>query len=176
MLTAIRRRRASSSASISSSDHCISGFLAPPSSVFLVTRRTMPSRSLVRCEPPGGASKYCLTIMAAKPDDPPKYSISRSSNSLECGMFSPPLLAAFVKALRAPSSMADMSFFFCFCFFPLLTFARQMTHRASHDPSFFLRKWSRDSGNVWPQSVQVLSLIDGAHRGVRRSRCVCYRT
>lgn len=113
--------------------------MAPPSSVFFVTRRTMPSSNLVRCDPPGGASKYCLTIMAANPLDPPKYSISRSRSSLECGMFSPPLPAAAVNALRAPSSMADMSRFFCFNFFPRFTFARHMTQRASHDPSFLTR-------------------------------------
>lgn len=74
-------------------------------------------------------------------------------------MFSPPLPAARVKALRAPSSMAAMSRFFCFNFLPRLARARQVTQRASHEPSFFFRQWSRESGNDWPQSVQVLSVI-----------------
>lgn len=156
---AMRRRRSSNSDSNSSSDHWVSGFFAPPNSVFLVTSRTMPSSNFVRCDPPGGESKYCLTIMAANPLAPPKYSITRSSSSLECGMFSPPLPAAFVKALRAPSSMALMSRSFCFFFLPLLAFARQTRQRVSHVPSFLTRKWSRDWGNVWPQSVQVLSVI-----------------
>ena len=133
--------------------------MAPPSSVFFVTSRTIPSSNLVRCEPPGGASKYCLTIMAANPLEPPKYSISRSSTSLECGMFSPPLPAAFVNASRAPSSMALMSRFFCFNFLPRFTFARQMTQRVSQEPSFLVRKCVLESGKDWPQSVQVLSLM-----------------
>lgn len=137
---AMRLRRWSSSLSSSSSVHCVSGFFAPPSSVFFVTSRTIPSSSLVRCDPPGGASKYCLTIMAANPLEPPKYSIKRSSSSLECGMFSPPLPAAFVKALRAPSSMAFMSPAFCLRFFPLFTFARQTMQRESNVPSFLTRK------------------------------------
>lgn len=99
----------------------------------------MPSPIFVRVEPPGGESKYCFTIMAANPLDPPKYAMMCSSTSLECGMFSPPLPAAAVKALRAPCSMASMSRFFCFNFFPRFTFARHMTQRASHEPSFLTR-------------------------------------
>ena len=72
-------------------------------------------------------------------------------------MFSPPLPAAFAKASRAPSSIAAMSRFFCFNFLPRFTFARHMTQRGSHDPSFLTRKWFLESGKDWPQSVQVLS-------------------
>lgn len=159
MLTAIVRSRWSSSCSSSSSLHCVSGFLAPPISVFFVTSLVIPSINFVRCDPPGGESKYCLTIMAANPLVPPKYSISVSSNSLECGMFAPPRAAAFVKALRAPDSMRAMSCLERFSFFPLLARARHIKHRASHVPSCFLRKWSVVCGKMPPQSVQVFSLI-----------------
>ncbi len=69
----------------------------------------MPSSNFVLWEPPGGESKYCFTIMAANPLEPPKYSMTRSSSSLEWGMLSPPRVAALTKALDAPVSMAFMS-------------------------------------------------------------------
>ena len=74
-------------------------------------------------------------------------------------MFSPPLVAALRKVFSAPSSIAFMSPCFCFFFFPLLTFARHIRHRESHSPSLRTRKWSLVRGNVWPQSMQILSLI-----------------
>ena len=71
-------------------------------------------------------------------------------------MFSPPRLADLRKAPIAPCSMAFMSPAFCLAFFPLLTFARQMTQRLSHSPVFFFRKWSALNGKDSPQSMQGL--------------------
>lgn len=122
-------------------------------SVFLTTSRTRESSIFVRVAPPGAESKYCLTRSAENPLVPPKYSMSLSRSSLECGMFSPPCLAASRNVFTAPRSMALESFSFCFTRLPLLTFALQIRHRVSQRPSLRFRQWSGESGNCPPQSM-----------------------
>lgn len=136
-------------------------------SVFLTTRRTSESSILVRVAPPGAESKYCLTSRAEKPLVPPKYSMSRSSSSLECGMFSPPCRAALRNVLTAPCSMARESNSLRLARLPRFTFALQMRQRVSQRPSFRRFQLSLDSGKEPPQSMQTWSLI-GGHQYTKR--------
>lgn len=99
----------SSSFSSSSSDQRVKGFLAPPCSTFLETRRQSVSRSLLRAEPPGGLSQYCLTMMAENPPTPPKYSNTFSMTSAECGMFDPPLAIDLRNRSTPAASICSMS-------------------------------------------------------------------
>ncbi len=128
-------------------------------SVFLTTSRTNESSILVRVAPPGAESKYCLTSRAENPLVPPKYSMSLSRSSLECGMFSPPCLAAARNVLTAPCSMARESSSLRLARLPRLTFALQIKQRVSQRPSLRFFQWSCDSGKDPPQSVQTWSLI-----------------
>ncbi len=149
------RRRPSSSASSSSSVHCVSGFLAPPWSVFFVTRRTTVSSIFVLAAPPGGLSKYCLTRRAEKPLVPPKYSMSRSSSSAECGMLWPPVWAARRKLLTAPTSTSLRYWAFFLLRLPALMARRHIRHLVSRRPSFLRLKLSWLFGSCCPHSLHT---------------------
>ena len=82
--------RVSNSCSNSSSVQRVNGFFAPPSSTFFDTSRQRVSNIRLRALPPGGLSQYCFTMMLANPDTPPKYCITRSITSAECGILLPP--------------------------------------------------------------------------------------
>lgn len=154
-------KRSWSSASSSSSVHSESGRLAPPCSTFLETSRTMVSIRRLRAVPPGGLSKYCLTSIPLNPATPPKYCMTISSTSAECGMFAPPRntesenrsAPAFSICWRAfwRRLAADFSLFFRRSF-------RQSRHTRDHS-GFPLRSrtwnWSVVLGKLRPQWLQV---------------------
>jgi hypothetical protein len=94
-----------SSASSSSSVIIDTGFCAPPMAVFAATSRVIVSSMRVRIEPPGGASWYCFANIAAYPLTPPKYTISCSRSSAECGTLAPPVPALSISVLHASRSI-----------------------------------------------------------------------
>lgn len=85
----------------------MSGFFAPPLSTLVVMSFVIVSSSLLRPLVPGPQSQYCLTMIAAKPDTPPKYWQSFSTSSALWGMFDPPAIASLVYRSTPADSMSS---------------------------------------------------------------------
>ena len=147
--------RLSSSCSNSASVQNSNGFLVAPSSLAWAVSLVIVSSILVRVADPGGASKYCLTSAEANPPLPPNRPMTRSSTSLTCGTFSPPVDAPLRKRSTAAFSMS--SSVRCLRALALLAcwLARHVRHRLPRFP--WLLKANSSRGVEAPQTLQGFS-------------------